>query len=98
MADAHIHTERDQASAEAAAGRIRSEGIPVRVEEQFPYVGAPLRAFRLYVPDRLARRARRSLGIVEPEEPLGRRGYYVLIVPVALALLAFGLGLLQRLG
>lgn len=98
MAEAEIHTEKDSVSAEAAAGRLRADGIPVRVTEEFPYMGAPLRYYRLLVPEHLSRQARRSLGIVEREDVPDRRGLYALIVLMVVALAVAALGLMQRLG
>ena len=97
-----IHQANDQASAEAAAGRLRADGIPaeiVRADVGAPYGGAGLSAaFDVLVPAHLSRQARRSLGVVEHDDPVDRRGYYALIVLVVLALVVFALGILQRAG
>ena len=97
-----IHQANDQASAEAAAGRLRADGIPaqiVRADAGAPYGGAGLSAaYDILVPGHLARKARRSLGIVEHEESIDRRGYYALIVLIVVALVIFALGVLQRGG
>lgn len=102
MAGVRIHAANDQASAEAAAGRLRADGIPaeiVRADAGAPYGGAGLSAaYDVLVPGHLSRKARRSLGIVEPEDSLDNRGYYALIVLVVVALVIFALGVLQRAG
>jgi hypothetical protein len=100
MAGVRIHQANDQASAEVAAGRLRADGIPaeiVRADVGAPYAGAGLSAaFDIVVPSHLSRKARRSLGIVEREESVDRRGYYALIVLAVLGVVVFGLGLIQR--
>ena len=94
-----MHTTTDPASAEAAAGRLRADGIPARVAQEGGWLGGPQPGeFRVLVPAHLSRQARRSLGIVEREESVDRRAYYVLIVLVAVALLVAVLGILQRIG
>ncbi len=47
----------DQASAEALAGRLRMEGVPVEIKAYSPVPGLN-EGFRLMVPRRLAHRAR----------------------------------------
>lgn len=103
MAGVRIHTSNDQTSAEAAAGRLRADGIPaeiVRADAGPPYAGAGLSAgYDVLVPAHLSRTARRSLGIVEDEpEAEDRRGYYALVVLAVIALVIFVLGILQRAG
>lgn len=98
MAEAHVHTTTKLTSAEAAAGRLRADGIPARVAQEGGWVGGPQPGeFRVLVPAHLSRAARRSLGIVEHAEPVDRLGYYALIVLAGVALLIFALGVLQRL-
>lgn len=99
MSETHVHTTTDATSAEAAAGRLRADGIPARVAQEGGWVGGPQPGeFRVLVPEQLSRAARRSLGIVERDDPVDRRGYYALIVLAVLALVIFALGLAQRLG
>lgn len=63
------------------------------------WVGGPQPGeFRVLVPEHLSRAARRSLGIVERDDPVDRRGYYAVVVLALLALVIFALGLAQRLG
>lgn len=99
MAETHIHTTTDPTSAEAAAGRLRADGIPARVAQEGGWVGGPQPGeFRVLVPEHLSRSARRSLGIVERDDPVDRRGYYAVVVLAVLALVLFALGVLQRIG
>ncbi len=102
MGAVRIHAANDQTSAEVMVGRLRADGIPatiVRSDAGAPYLGAGLSAaFDILVPEQLSRKARRSLGIEERAAAVDRRGYYALIVLVAIALVVFGLGLLQRVG
>lgn len=99
MAEAHVHTTTDQASAEVAVGRLRADGIPARVAQEGGWIGGPQPGeFRVLVPEQLSRKARRSLGIKVRETGVDRRGYYALIVLMALALVVFALGLIQRAG
>lgn len=102
MAEVRIHSLNDQASAEAAAGRLHADGIPARLQRQDvgpPYGGMGLAlGFDVLVPSHLADKARRSLGITEREPDVDRRGYYALIVLVVVALIVAALGLVQRLG
>jgi hypothetical protein len=106
MPGVRIHQSSDQASAEAAAGRLRADGIPaeiVRADVGFaPYGGAGLSsAYDVLVPEHLSRKARRSLGIVEREDAVDRRRRYAVIVLTVLigaALVVFALGVLQRIG
>lgn len=99
MTEAQVHTTTDLTSAEAAAGRLRADGIPARVAQEGGWPGGPQPGeFRVLVPDHLSRQARRSLGIVDREESVDRRAYYALIVLVAVTLLIAVLGVLQRIG
>jgi hypothetical protein len=99
MGEAHVHTTTDVTSAEAAAGRLRADGIPARVAQEGGWVGGPQPGeFRVLVPGHLSRAARRSLGSVERSDPVDRRGLYVVIVLALLAFIAFAFGLAQRIG
>jgi hypothetical protein len=103
MPGVRIHQSSDEASAEAAAGRLRADGIPAEIVRAdagvAPYGGAGLSsAYDVLVPEHLSRQARRSLGIVEREDAVDRRGWYALIVLIGAALVVFALGILQRIG
>lgn len=102
MAGIRIHQANDQASAEVMAGRLRAEGIPAQIIQADagpPYGGFGMSsAFDILVPEHLSRKARRSLGIEDRGPGADRRGYYALIVLVAVALVVFALGVMQRLG
>lgn len=102
MAEVRIHSVNDQASAEAAVGRLHADGIPARIQRQDagpPYGGMGLSlGFEVLVPSHLADQARDSLGITERAPDVDRRGYYALIVLVVIALIVAALGLAQRFG
>lgn len=102
MPAVRIHQANDQASAEVMAGRLRADGIPaeiVRADAGPPYSGlGTSAAFDILVPGHLSRQARRALGIEARDAGVDRRGYYAVIVLVALALAVFALALLQRAG
>ena len=102
MAGIRIHQANDEASAEVMASRLRADGIPaeiVRADAGPPYGGLGLSAaFDILVPEHLSGKARRSLGIEDRDPGVDRRGYYALIVLVAVALVVFALGLMQRIG
>jgi hypothetical protein len=99
MGEAHVHTTTDLTSAEAAAGRLRADGIPARVAQEGGWAGGPQPGeFRVLVPEDRSRAARRSLGVIERGDPVDRRGFYAVIVLALLALVVFALGLAQRVG
>jgi hypothetical protein len=99
MGEAHVQTTTDLTSAEAAAGRLRADGIPARVAQEGGWVGGPQPGeFRVLVPEHLSRAARRSLGVIERGDPVDRRGFAAVIVLALLALVVFALGLAQRVG
>lgn len=102
MAGVRIRQANDQSSAEVMAERLRLDGIPaeiVQADAGPPYGGLGMSsAFDILVPERLAAKARRTLGIEDRDPGVDRRGYYALIVLVGLALVVFALGVLQRIG